>query len=127
MYLNSTILVLLASCLAAGLILAVLYLLVALRTVNHMWRQEEQTRNSLAIAKQAGSLYDKLVGLIEAFEEIGTRLHQTRDAWETARKRLVVGRGNLISRAEILKELGVQSSKTLPSHLSTEEENQEIR
>ncbi|RJX20695.1 MAG: DNA recombination protein RmuC [Desulfobulbus sp.] len=89
-------------------------LLAILRTVNHMWRQEEQTRNSLAIAKQAGSLYDKLVGLIEAFEEIGSRLHQTRDAWETARKRLVAGRGNLISRAEALKELGVQSSKTLP-------------
>ena len=102
-------------------------LLAILRTVNHMWRQEEQTRNSLAIAKQAGNLYDKLVGLIEAFEEIGSRLQQTRDAWETARKRLVVGRGNLISRAETLKELGVQSSKALPPSLATEETNQEIR
>lgn len=102
-------------------------LLAILRTVNHLWRQEEQTRNSLAIAKQAGSLYDKLVGLIEAFEEIGSRLHQTRDAWETARRRLVAGRGNLISRAETLKELGVQSSKTLPSPLLAEEENQKRR
>jgi DNA recombination protein RmuC len=102
-------------------------LLAILRTVNHMWRQEEQARNSLAIAKQAGSLYDKLVGMIDAFEEIGSRLHQTRDAWETARKRLVAGRGNLISRAETLKELGVQSSKTLPSPLSAEEENQGLQ
>ena len=102
-------------------------LLAILRTVNHLWRQEEQARNSLAIAKQAGNLYDKLVGLIEAFEEIGSRLQQTRDAWETARKRLVAGRGNLISRAETLKELGVQSSKTLPPSLVTEEDTQTIR
>lgn len=100
-------------------------LLAILHTVNHMWRQEEQTRNSLAIAKQAGSLYDKLVGLIDAFEEIGSRLHQTQDAWDIARKRLVAGRGNLISRAETLKELGVQSSKTLPAALATEEDDQE--
>lgn len=98
-------------------------LLAILRTVNHLWRQEEQSRNSLAIAKQAGNLYDKLVGLIEAFEEIGSRLQQTRDAWETARKRLVAGRGNLISRAETLKELGVQSSKSLPPSLLSEEES----
>jgi DNA recombination protein RmuC len=99
-------------------------LLAILRTVNHMWRQEEQTRNGLAIAKQAGSLYDKLVGLLDAFEEIGSRLHQTRDAWETARRRLVAGRGNLISRAEALKDLGVQSSKSLPASLAAEEDHQ---
>jgi DNA recombination protein RmuC len=89
-------------------------LLAILKIVHHMWRQDEQNRNSLAIAKQAGSLYDKFMGFIEAFEEIGTRLHQSHVAWETARNRLSTGRGNLISRAESLKELGIQSNKTLP-------------
>ena len=134
MYLSSSSLDILASCLPAALTLSIPFLpaspstlLAILYAVNHLWRQEEETRNSLAIAKQAGSLYDKLVGFIEAFEEIGSRLYQTRDAWETARRRPVAGRGNLIRRAEKLKELGVQSSKALPSPLSAEEENQEIR
>ncbi len=89
-------------------------LLAILRLINHLWRRDEQNRNSLAIAKQAGSLYDKLTGFIEAFEEIGTRLRQADEAWELAGKRLSTGRGNVISRAEALARLGVQHSKTMP-------------
>ncbi|HHO47845.1 MAG TPA: DNA recombination protein RmuC [Desulfobacteraceae bacterium] len=97
-------------------------LLAILRTINHMWRQDEQARNSLAIAKQAGSLYDKFIGFIEAFEEIGARLHQSHEAWNRARNRLTTGKGNLITRAEALRELGVQSSKNLPRSICSEEE-----
>lgn len=98
-------------------------LLAILRTINHMWRQDEQNRNSLAIAKQGASLYDKFVGFVEAFEEIGMRLDQSGDAWNKARKRLVSGRGNLISRAETLRELGVQNSKNLPGSITAELED----
>ncbi|MCL2789747.1 MAG: DNA recombination protein RmuC [Desulfobulbus sp.] len=92
-------------------------LLAILRTVHHLWRMEKQNRNSLAIAKQAGNLYDKFVGFTEAFEEIGLRLNQTQTAWHTARNRLSAGQGNLIARTEALKELGVQTSKQLPDSL----------
>lgn len=92
-------------------------LLAILRTVHHLWRMDEQNRNSLAIAKQAGNLYDKFVGFVDAFEEIGLRLNQTQQAWHTARNRLSSGQGNLIARTEALKELGVQSSKHLPPSL----------
>jgi len=94
-------------------------LLAILRTVHHLWRLDEQNRNSLVIAKQAGNLYDKFVGFTEAFEEIGLRLNQTQQAWHTARNRLSSGQGNLIARSEILKNLGVQSSKQLPDSLKT--------
>jgi len=94
-------------------------LLAILRTVHHLWRLDEQNRNSLAIAKQAGNLYDKFVGFVEAFEEIGLRLNQTQQAWHTARNRLSTGQGNLIARTEALKNLGVQSSKQLPDSLKT--------
>lgn len=89
-------------------------LLAILKTIHHMWRQDEQSRNSLVIAKQAGNLYDKFIGFIESFEEIGARLNQTGEAWETARSRLCTGRGNLVSRAETLKKLGIQSNKQPP-------------
>lgn len=97
-------------------------LMAILRTIHHLWRQEEQTRNSLIIAKQAGNLYDKFIGFLESFEEIGVRLHQTRSAWEITRNRLVAGKGNLVSRAETLKELGVQSTKSLPSSIQSNDE-----
>ncbi|WP_448872252.1 DNA recombination protein RmuC [Desulfobulbus propionicus] len=89
-------------------------LLAILRTIHHLWRLDEQNRNSLVIAKHAGNLYDKFVGFVEALEEIGLRLSQTQQAWHTARNRLATGQGNLIARAEALKHLGVQASKELP-------------
>lgn len=92
-------------------------LLAILRTVHHLWRMDEQNRNSLLIAKQAGNLYDKFVGFAEAFEEIGFRLNQTQQAWHTARNRLSTGQGNLIARTEALKNLGVQTSRHIPDSL----------
>lgn len=89
-------------------------LLAILKTIHHLWRIDEQNRNSLLIAKQAGNLYDKFVGFIEAFEEIGLRLNQTQQAWHTAKTRLSSGQGNLIDKAEALKYLGVQTNKNLP-------------
>ena len=92
-------------------------LLAILRTIHHLWRMDEQNRNGLAIAKQAGNLYDKLVGFAEAFEEIGLRFNQAQQAWHTARNSLATGQGNIITRTEALKELGVQPAKDLPAAL----------
>ncbi len=92
-------------------------LLAILRTIHHLWRMDEQGRNGLTIAKQAGNLYDKFVGFTEAFEEIGFRLEQSRNSWQTARKRLVSGRGNLVSRVEALKHLGIQPGRNFPKTL----------
>lgn len=94
-------------------------LLAILRTINHIWRQDEQSRNGLLIAQQAGSLYDKVIGFLEVFEEIGLRLDQSYKSWKTAKNRLMSGRGNIISKAEALKKLGVQTEKTIPKNLST--------
>ena len=89
-------------------------LLAILRTIHHMWRLDEQGRNGLVIAKEAGNLYDKFVGFVEAFSEVGTRLDQAKQSWQVAEKRLATGKGNLISRAAALKKLGVQPGKELP-------------
>lgn len=88
-----------------------------LSTIHHRWRLDEQNRNSLIIAKQAGSLYDNFVGFTEAFEEIGPRLNQTQQVWHTAKNRLSIGQGNLVARTDALKHWGVQSSKELPDAL----------
>lgn len=88
-------------------------LLAILRTIHHIWRMDEQNRNSQIIAQEAGKLYDKFVGFTEAFNEAGHRLDQARQSWQLAEKRLSTGKGNLIDRAEALRQLGVQPSKDL--------------
>jgi DNA recombination protein RmuC len=88
-------------------------LLAILRTIHHIWRMDEQNRNSMIIAQEAGKLYDKFVGFTEAFQEVGNRLDQARTIWQMAEKRLTTGKGNLIDRAEALRQLGVQPSKDL--------------
>ena len=95
-------------------------LLVTLRTIHNIWRYADQNENALEIARQAGGLYDKFVGFIEALEEVGRQLDRAREAYRTARDRLRTGRGNLIRRAEQLVSLGVKANKTLPASYTVE-------
>jgi DNA recombination protein RmuC len=89
-------------------------LLVTLRTIHNIWRYADQNENALEIARQAGGLYDKFIGFIEALEDVGRQLDRARDAYRTAKERLCSGKGNLVRRAEQLKALGVKANKALP-------------
>jgi DNA recombination protein RmuC len=89
-------------------------LLVTLRTIHNIWRQADQNENAMEIARQAGNLYDKFVGFVEALEEVGKQLDKARQAHQTATDRLCTGRGNLVRRTEQLKALGVKAKKALP-------------
>ena len=89
-------------------------LLVTLRTIHNMWRNADQNKNALEIARQAGGLYDKFIGFIEVLETVGQQLDRARDAHRIAVERLCTGRGNLVRRTEMLKALGVKANKALP-------------
>ena len=92
-------------------------LLATLRTIQNMWRIEQQNRNADEIADRAGKLYDKFVNFVADLELIGQRLDSTRGAWDDAWNKLVDGRGNLVKRAEDMKKLGAKVSKSLPQNL----------
>jgi len=97
-------------------------LMATLRTVAHLWRQDQQNRNAMEIARQCAALYDKFVGFVEDLEEIGKRLDQAQTSYHDAFNKLKTGKGNLIRSAEKVKELGVKPSKTItPSLFSGEE------
>jgi DNA recombination protein RmuC len=91
--------------------------LFVVRTVAYLWRQEQATRSVQEIAKRGAEFYDKLVGFVEDLAGVGNRLRQASESYESARNKLVQGRGNLIGQAEMLKELGVKPSKVLPREL----------
>jgi len=90
-------------------------LLVTLRTIENIWRYEHQNKNALEIADRAGKLYEKFAGFVEDLEKIGTQLETTRKTYDAAHNKLTSGRGNLVSRAQGLIELGVKSRKQISS------------
>lgn len=92
-------------------------LLAVLRTIAHVWRQEQQNQNAQEIARQAGDLYDKLAGFVDDMQTLGQRIEQTTKTYDAAFNKLSSGRGNVISRAQKLHRLGVQSTKTLPDNM----------
>lgn len=92
-------------------------LLFVVRTVAHLWRQEAQNRNAQEIARRGAELYDKLVGFVSDIDTVGTRIKQAQQAYDTAQSKLVSGKGNVIRQAEMLRDLGVKPSKSLPQPL----------
>ena len=88
-------------------------LMMSLKTVHHIWQTERQNQNSEEIARQAGAMYDKLFGFIKSMDDIEKHLDKAQKSYKEARGKLSDGKGNLITRAEKLKALGVQSKKEL--------------
>lgn len=88
-------------------------LMMALRTVAHVWAVERRNRNAEEIARRAGLLYDKVVGFVNNMEDVGKRLDQARGAYDNAFGQLSRGRGNLLSQVETLKALGARTSKRM--------------
>ena len=91
-------------------------LLATLSTVASMWRQENQKRNVLAIAEQAGKLYDQFVNLTEDLIKVGNQLKTVQGSYDTSMKKLT-GKGNLVTKVERIRELGAKTSKTLNKNL----------
>ena len=92
-------------------------LLATLRTIANIWKQEYQSRNVIEIAKQSGALYDKFVGFVDDLIDVGNRMDQAKNSYEGAMKKLSNGTGNLVNRAEKIKELGAKTSKSLPQNI----------
>ncbi|MFN3161987.1 MAG: DNA recombination protein RmuC [Pseudohongiellaceae bacterium] len=86
-------------------------LLTTLKTVQNLWRLAQQSQNAVEIAEKAGALYDKFVAFAQDLEAVGERIDATRKTYDQAFNKLKSGRGNLIRRTEMLRELGAKTSK----------------
>lgn len=88
-------------------------LLATLRTIASMWKMEKQSQHAIQIAQESGKLYDKLKSFIDDMVKVGNQLNTTRGTYEDAMKKLVTGRGNLVTQAEKIRELGAKNTKTI--------------
>jgi DNA recombination protein RmuC len=89
-------------------------LLATLRTVQSVWRYEQQDRNAEKIARQAGAIHDQFALVLESLGEVGRCLDKAREAHDKTRERMTSGRGNLTRRVQQLEELGAKTRKKLP-------------
>ena len=97
-------------------------LMATLWIISNIWQQEHQTANALEIARQGGALYDKFVGFVNSLEDVGKHLERSKSVYDQAFNQLKTGRGNLITRAENLRSLGVATTKSLDTQLVEEAE-----
>ena len=92
-------------------------LLATLSTIASIWKQEDQKKNVLEIAKEGGLLYDKFEGFVSDLIKVGNSLESSQVSYKEAMNKLVDGRGNIIKKVENLKKLGAKTKKTLPAKL----------
>ncbi|HDM8154539.1 TPA: DNA recombination protein RmuC [Vibrio harveyi] len=93
-------------------------LLVALRTIDNLWRNERQNENAQLIAERAAKLYDKLRLFIDDMEGLGGALDKANQTYQGAMNKLATGRGNVIRQAESFKQLGVEVKRPISPDLA---------
>ncbi len=93
-------------------------LVAVLKMIESLWKQEYQNRNVLEIAQQGGALYDDFVRLTESLLKLGKKIDEASEHYNDTIQKLSRGRGNLVSRVEKLKILGVKVKKSIPESLT---------
>jgi DNA recombination protein RmuC len=95
-------------------------LLATMRTVSFIWKQENQRKNVIEIAREGGALYDKFVGFVEDLIAVGKRMDDAKKEYAGAMNKLFESskKGDtIIGRVEKLKDLGANATKQLPQAL----------
>nr|WP_236637360.1 DNA recombination protein RmuC [Photorhabdus australis] len=92
-------------------------LLVAVRTINNLWRYEYQSQNARLIADKASRMYDKMRLFVDDMQSLGQSLDKAQINYRLAMKKLTEGRGNLISQAEGFRNLGVEVKRPIDPEL----------
>lgn len=99
-------------------------LIYVLQMIKQIWRSEYQTKNVIQIAEEGGKMYDKFCNFIIDLEKIGKNIEDLSSNYNASMNKLSSGRGNLIKRAEKMKELGARANKQLTIK-SPDAENEE--
>lgn len=95
-------------------------LLATLRTIQNIWRYEQQNENARLIADKAGTLYEKIRGFVEDIDKLGNQLNTVHRTYDGLVNKLSTGNGNLLRQASSFEELGVKIKKKLPKSLTAQ-------
>ncbi len=88
-------------------------LLATLKMVDTVWKNIKQQKQVYQIAEETGKMYGKFSNLVNDLVKIGERMDMIKNLYDDLMKRLHSGKGNLISRAEKMKQFGAKTSKEM--------------
>lgn len=97
-----------------------LSLLPTLRTIENLWKIDNQNQNVRKIAELGGKIYDKLAAFVDDMKTLERGLNQATNAYTSALTKLQ-GRGGALSQAEKMKLLGAKTNKTVNLTLNDSE------
>ncbi|MDD4759311.1 MAG: DNA recombination protein RmuC [Bacteroidaceae bacterium] len=92
-------------------------LMMTLQIIYNIWQSDKQNKNVEKIVSKATSLYDKFVGFTATFSEIDKNLRKASDAYDKSLKQLSEGRGNIVSRLDDIRALGLNPQKDFSEDL----------
>ena len=88
-------------------------LLPLLKTIESLWQIERRNKNVAQIAELGGSLYDKLCSFVEDMQKIDNAICSSKKNYDEAIKKLSTGKGNALSLATRMKQLGAKATKSI--------------
>lgn len=88
-------------------------IMMVLRTIEHLWRTERQIENAEEISRRGTELHTKFSNFVGDLMKVRSHLDKSNEALDESFKKLSTGRGNLVSQAEKLEELGVKVKKPI--------------
>ena len=92
-------------------------LMLALNLILLTWQNTRQEENCVNIMKTAEGLYEKFCGFTDNFVKMGRQLNVAQTTYTDALAQLKDGKGNILSRFETMKQLGITSTKTVNEKL----------
>lgn len=92
-------------------------LMLALNLILLTWQNTRQEENCVNIMKTAEGLYEKFCGFTDKFVKVGRQLNVAQTTYADALAQLKEGKGNILSRFETMKQLGITSTKTVNEKL----------
>lgn len=92
-------------------------LMLALNLILLTWQNTRQEENCVNIMKTAEGLYEKFCGFTDNFVKVGRQLNVAQTTYADALAQLKDGKGNILSRFETMKQLGITTTKTMNEKL----------
>lgn len=89
-------------------------LMATVELIRQIWMHDKQTKNAIAIADEAGKLYDKFVGMYDDLMKVGKAMDNAKTAYDSSIKKISTGTGNIMGKIEKLREMGAKATKALP-------------
>lgn len=92
-------------------------LLATLRTISHIWKQEDQRKNIQDIVTQAAAIYDQVESYVTLVDKLGNQLETVQKTQQLMVTKLS-GRQGLANKVERIKKLGIPAKKQIdPKYL----------